>query len=87
VYATVGGSLRRLLQAFVLAPWIRKTSKKNIRVVVLKPNKDLKYVNEIYEAGKLKPVIDGPYKLDQVQDAFRLFEKGKHKGKIVIKIE
>jgi NADPH:quinone reductase-like Zn-dependent oxidoreductase len=84
VYVTVGGSIGRLLQAFILGPWISRISKKHIRIVALKPNKDLPYMNGLFEAGKIKPVIDGPYKLDEIQNAFRLFGRGEHKGKVVI---
>ncbi len=87
IYVTVGGSMIRLLQAFVLAPWIKMISKKYIRIVVLKPNKDLDYMNELFETGKVKPVIDGPYKLDEIQKAFRHFGKGNHKGKVVITLD
>jgi NADPH:quinone reductase-like Zn-dependent oxidoreductase len=83
IYVTVGGSMVRLLQAFLLAPWISMISKKHILIVALKPNKDLLYMNELFEAGKIKPVIDGPYKLDEFLKAFRTFDKGEHKGKVV----
>ncbi len=86
VYVTVGGSVARLFQALLLAPWISMIHKKYIRIVALKPNKDLKYMNELFEAGKIKPVIDGPFRLDEVPEAFRLFGKANHKGKIVIRI-
>ena len=86
-YVTVGGSMPRLLEALVLAPLISMISKKNIRIVALKPNKDLAYMNELFEAGKIKPVIDGSYRLDDVPAAFRLFGKGIHKGKIVIAVD
>src|SRR5687767_825955 len=84
VYVTVGGSIARLFQALFLSSWISMISKKYIRIVPLKPNKDLAYMNELFEAGKIKSVIDGPYRLDEVPEAFRLFGKGDHKGKIVI---
>ena len=84
VYVTVGGSIGRLFQALLLAPMIKLVHKKYIRLVALKSNKDLKYMNELFESGKVKAVIDGPYRLDQVPEAFRLFDKGEHKGKIVI---
>lgn len=41
-------------------------------------------MNELFEAGKIKPVIEGPYKLYEIHKAFRIFGKGDHKGKIVI---
>lgn len=83
-YVTVGGSMGRLFQALLLGPFISMFSKKNIRIVSLKPNKDLVYMNELFEAGKVKPVIEGPYKLDQFADAFSIFDKADHKGKVVI---
>ena len=84
MYVTVGGSMSRLLQALVLGPWISIIYKKRICIVALKPNKDLVYMNKLFEAGTVKPVIDGPYRLDEFLKAFRLFVKGDHKGKVVI---
>lgn len=43
-------------------------------------------MNELFETGKAKPLIDGPYRLDEVPEAFRHFGKAEHKGKIVITI-
>ena len=86
VYVTVGGDIGRLLQALLLAPLINLMYKKRIRIVALKTNKDLLYMNELFEKGKVKAVIDGPYRLEQVPEAFRHFGKAAHKGKIVITI-
>lgn len=86
IYVTVGGSMLRLLQVLFLAPWISMISKKRMRIVALKTNKDLAYMISLFEAGQVKPVIDGPYKLKEVPEAFRIFGKGDHKGKIVITI-
>ena len=83
-YATVGGNTPRLLQALVLGPLISRLYNKHVRIVTLKPNKDLAYMNELFEAGKLLPVIEGPYKLADVPEAFRLFGTGDHKGKIIV---
>jgi NADPH:quinone reductase-like Zn-dependent oxidoreductase len=87
IYVSVGGSMARIFQALFLGPWISMFCKKKIRIVGLKPNKDLAYMNELFEAGKVKPVIDGPYKLSDVPEALRFFGKGSHKGKIVISME
>lgn len=87
IYVTVGGSMARLLQALILGPWISMISKKKIAIVALKPNKDLAYMTELFEAGKVKPVIDGPYTLEEVPNTFRLFGEGLHKGKVVITVE
>ncbi len=83
-YVTVGGDTARLFQALVLGPLLSRLYNKHVRIVILKPNKDLAYMNELFEAGKLVPVIDGPYKLADVPEAFRLFGTGDHKGKIIV---
>jgi NADPH:quinone reductase-like Zn-dependent oxidoreductase len=87
IYVTVGGNLVRLLQAFFLRPWISIFSKKKIEILALKANQDLDYMNELFEKGKIKPVIDGSYKLDEIPDALRFFGEAVHKGKIVITVE
>ncbi|MDJ0799841.1 MAG: zinc-binding dehydrogenase, partial [Calothrix sp. MO_167.B12] len=86
-YVTVGGSTPQLFQALFLGPIIRLFSKKRVHLVNLKPNKDLNYMNKLFEAGKIKPVIDGPYKLSEVPEIIKYFGEGKHKGKVVIALE
>ena len=79
--------MSRLFQALFLIPLIALTSKKAIRVVVLKPNKDLAYMSQLFEAGKVKPVIDSFRTLSEVPEAMRHFGAGNHKGKVVITLE
>lgn len=84
-YATVGGPEMKILFGIMLAGWARGlVTGKRLRLVGLKPNKDLPYLNEQFEAGHLVPVIDGPYALDQGADALRHFGSGNHLGKVVI---
>lgn len=86
-YVTVGGSTVRLFQALFLGLIIRIFTKKRVCLVGLKPNKDLDYLNKLFEAGKVKPVIDGTYKLSEVPEAIQYFGEGKHKGKVVVAVE
>jgi NADPH:quinone reductase-like Zn-dependent oxidoreductase len=86
VYATVGGSIPRLMQMVLFAPLIVRIARKRLRVVVLKPNKDLGLLGDLYEQGKLRPIIDGPYKLTDIVQAFRHFGAAAHKGKVVVTI-
>lgn len=83
-YVTVGGELTRLFQILMLKPLIALFGKKKIHILGLKPNKDLDYINELFEAGKLKPVIDGSFNLSEAPEAICCFGAGKHVGKIVI---
>jgi len=85
-YVTVGGYLIRLIQVLILKPWISVFSDKRVHMVALKPNKDLEYINEIFDAGKIKPVIDGPYELSEIPGLIQYFGEGKHIGKIIIKV-
>jgi len=87
-YATVGGpSIPLLLGIPLVGWWYRLTRGKTVTLVALRPSRDLSYMNEQFDAGKLTPVIDGSYTLDTARDAFRRFHAGQHLGKIVITID
>lgn len=85
-YTTVGGSMTRLLQTLLLSPLAPAFGQKHLRIVALKPNKDLAYIEELYAAGSLKPIIDSVFSLRELPAALRRFEQGKHFGKIVIQV-
>jgi NADPH:quinone reductase-like Zn-dependent oxidoreductase len=86
VYVTVGGSMPRLFQALLLLPWLRMTTRKKARLLALTANEGLMEIQELFETGKVLPVIDGPYGLRDVAAAFRRFGEGRHQGKVVITI-
>ena len=46
-------------------------------------SEDLDFIIELFEAGKLVPAIDKRYPLNELAEAFRYFEEGHCKGKIV----
>jgi len=83
-YVTVGGSMPRLLQTLVLGPVVRRLLQRHLRIVALKPNKDLAYLGELFLAGRLVPVIDGPFGPADAAAALRRFGTGDHLGKVVI---
>ena len=85
LYATVGGP-SHLLQTALIGTWMARLNGKRMRLVMLRPNRDLPYLNELFEAGKFVPVIDGPYRFSESREAFRHFAAAKHKGKIVVTI-
>ncbi len=49
--------------------------------------KDLVFMKELLEAGKVVPVIDRCYPLSEVPEALRYLGAGHARGKVVITIE
>jgi NADPH:quinone reductase-like Zn-dependent oxidoreductase len=84
-YFFVGGSVATLFQILLFGPWIRRTTGKNIRLLLVQPNRnDLMFITELCDAGKIVPMIDRTYPLGQVPEALRYLGEGRAKGKVVI---
>ena len=87
-YFFVGGSVATLFQILLLGPLIRRTTGKKIRLLAVQPNrKDLVFITELCEAGKVIPVIDRRYPLSEVPEALRYLGEGHAKGKVVITVK
>lgn len=61
--------------------------KKMIPMLASPEKNDLIYLKDLLESGKLKPVIDRRYTLEQVSDAIRYLEEGHVKGKLIINVK
>lgn len=83
----VGGSVATLFQILLLGPWIKRTTGRNLRLLVVpQNNKDLIAITELCEAGKVVSVIDRRYPFHQAPEALRYVAEGRAKGKVVIQI-
>ncbi len=80
IYVAVSGSPMRSL-------WVGLAGGKNAISFVSKPNHaDLDFLRGLVEDGKLKPVVDRTYPLDEAVAAFRYFGEGNARGKVVLTV-
>ena len=82
IYAMTGGSTAQMFQAMLLGPMRSKKGGQKMGNILAKPDqKDLVFIKELIEAGKVTPVIDRSFPLCDVADAIRYLEAGHAKGK------
>src|SRR5262249_43924182 len=85
IYVVLGGYMTQILQALLLGPLLSRLGNKKMRGMMTKPNeKDLVFLKELLEAGKVMPAIDRSYPLNKVADAIRYVLEGHPRGKVVI---
>ena len=85
IFVMIGGSIPRVFLIALTAPLI--TRSKKLVILAHKPNsKDLIFMNDLFEAGKVAPVIDRRYPLSEVAEALRYFGKGHVQGKVVVTV-
>ena len=88
IYVAVGGSLTQVFQSLVLGPWMSRNGKQKMGFMgIAKINqKDLVWLKELLEAGKIVPVIDRCYPLSETAQAFRYLGEKHARGKVVITV-
>ncbi len=77
------GPLVQLLGAVLLSPFV---SQKLVTWVAKLSKEDLLVLKELIEAGKVTPVIDRTYPLNETPEAIRYLEEGHARGKVVITV-
>ena len=89
IYVMVGSfSMAHMFAAMLLGPMISMFGSKKVSSLMAKMNKkDLAFLKDLLEAGKVVPVIDRRYPLSEVAEAIRYLEERHARGKVVITLE
>jgi NADPH:quinone reductase-like Zn-dependent oxidoreductase len=77
------GGTERLLRAGLLSPFV---GQRLLGFVAGEGADDLQALTDLIEAGKIAPVIDRTYTLDQAPEALRYWAEGHARGKVVVTI-
>src|SRR5918996_1081354 len=78
------GPMARPIKAMVISPFISQ----KMSMMMAQGNKDdLTILADLMQSGKVKPVIDRTYKLNEVPQAIAYVETGRARGKVVINLE
>ncbi len=81
-------TMGRLFGNIILGAISAKTVGKKIEIFSAKASqKDLMFIKDLIEAGKVKPVIDKRYPLVETADAIRYLETARARGKVVIHVD
>ena len=87
VYVTLGGTAWPILGGMVLGPLVSLASDKWTGLLLWwKPFKaeDVATVTDLIAAGKVKPVIDRRFPLNEIVEALRWVDDGHARGKVII---
>jgi NADPH:quinone reductase-like Zn-dependent oxidoreductase len=89
IYICAGGTMPQIFQAMLLGSLMSGNGDKKMGSMgIAKVNqKDLVYLGELLEAGKIVPLIDRSYPLSEVPEAIRYVEEEHAQGKVVITLE
>ena len=88
IYIMAGGSMAQIFQSMLLGSMMSETGGKKMGGVSAKASqKDLVFLKELLEAGKVVPIIDRRYTLSEAAEALRYLGEGHARGKVVITVE
>jgi NADPH:quinone reductase-like Zn-dependent oxidoreductase len=87
IFVMVGGALPQIFKS-ILFGWLMSVGSKKMRFLAAKSNqKDLEFIANLVEKGKIKPIIDRRYPLEMAADAMKYLSEGHARGKVVVNVE
>ena len=88
IYVMAGGSMAQIFQSMLMGSMMSETGGRKMTGVSAKRNQnDLIFIKELFEAGKVKSIIDRQYPLSEAAEALRYLGAGHARGKVVISVE
>jgi len=87
-YVMVGGEGRQIFESLVKGPLVSRRGGQTVTNLAATPNADdLSFVKDLIEAGKVTPVIDRTYPLENTAEAVRYVGGSRAAGKVIIQIQ
>lgn len=86
VFVMVGGDLSQVFKAILFGRFLSLGSQKMVFLAAKPSVTDLHFIIHLVEDGKIKPVIDRRYPLEQTAEAVHYLGQGHARGKVIINI-
>lgn len=87
IYVMVGGAMTQIIKSLLFGKLMSWGSKKMLNLSAKANQKDLELIAQLAQEGKIWPVIERRYSLEQTPEAMRYTAEGHAMGKVVIKVE
>jgi NADPH:quinone reductase-like Zn-dependent oxidoreductase len=84
---TTGEALGRIIRTFTAAALSSFTAQKFAQYQTTTSKEDLVELSELIKTGKLKPVIERSYTLDDAPEALRHLDAGHARGKLIVTVQ
>jgi NADPH:quinone reductase-like Zn-dependent oxidoreductase len=88
IYVMAGGTFSQIFQSMLLGSWYSEKGGRQLGgVSAHQSQEDLNILRGMLESGKIVPVIDRTYPLDEAAEAVRYLGTGHARGKVIIKMD
>ncbi len=86
IWVGIGGAISQFIRFLFLGPLL-SLGKRKMRILYTKQStEDLAFVMKLVEEGRIRPVIDRRYSLQEAADAFKYISAGHARGKVVVNV-
>lgn len=87
IYVMAGGATKQIFEALLRGSFLSEKNGKKLGAFTAEPKQaDLIYLKGLAEAGKIKPIIDKRYPLNETAQALRYLGEGHARGKVVLHV-